>query len=111
VVCDRDRTCDPYHVNEARAPEVVDFIGNNGMKNGGESRHVPNPRPRVAIAVYDPLIKSSMNLRALPSAFILDYKLMPETNELVSAPCPRQSGFLNGRSEVRLLSGPPNKSS
>jgi hypothetical protein len=33
---DRDRTCDPYHVKEARHPEIADFIGNSGMKNGAE---------------------------------------------------------------------------
>jgi hypothetical protein len=58
--CDRDRTCDPYHVNEARAPEIVDFIGNNGTKNGGESRHVP---PMFSFS-------GSMNLRALPDDVI-----------------------------------------
>ncbi|MGC1844587.1 MAG: hypothetical protein WA730_19700, partial [Pseudolabrys sp.] len=56
---DRDRTCDPYHVKEDRAPEVAVFMGKNGTKNGGESRHVP---PMFTFS-------GSLNLRALPRRF------------------------------------------
>jgi hypothetical protein len=53
---DRDRTCDPYHVKEARASEIADFIGINGTKNGGKGRHVP-----LMFA-----FSGSLNLGALP---------------------------------------------
>jgi hypothetical protein len=53
---DRDRTCDPYHVKEARPAEIADFIGIDGTKNGGESRHVP---PMFSFS-------GSLNLGALP---------------------------------------------
>jgi hypothetical protein len=60
--CDRDRTCDPYHVKEARRPEIADYIGNSGMKNGAEGRDVPSMFT----------FSGSMNLRALPRRFPAD---------------------------------------
>src|SRR5262249_51422241 len=54
--CDRDRTCDPYHVKEAHWPEIADFIGTNGTKNGGESRYV--------LLMF--MFSGSLNLGALP---------------------------------------------
>jgi len=54
--CDRDRTCDPYHVKEVRGPEIAASYGIYGMKNGNNSRDVP-----LMFA-----FSGSANLRALP---------------------------------------------
>jgi hypothetical protein len=54
--CDRDRTCDPYHVKEVRGPKIADLYGICGMKNGNNSRDVP-----LMFA-----FSGSANLRALP---------------------------------------------
>jgi hypothetical protein len=99
--CDRDRTCDPYHVNEAHPAEITVFIGIEGTKNGGGGSQVP---PMFSFS-------GSMNLRALPG---ISARCRPKRHispEIVAthhavAPAPAAAPKATSQSDFQAKSAP-----